>query len=38
VALGQLVPAICLAANSRNLVVSTDIGPNARENVPIVVT
>jgi hypothetical protein len=38
VALGQLVPPICLASNPQNLVVSTNIGPNARQDVPIVVT
>ena len=38
VALGQLVPPICLASNPLNLVVSTSIGPNARQDVPIVVT
>jgi hypothetical protein len=38
VGLGQLVPPICLASNSTNRVVSTNIGPEARENVPIVVT
>ena len=38
VALGQLVPPICLASNPLNLVVSTNIGPNARQDVPIVVT
>jgi hypothetical protein len=37
VALGQLIPAICLASNLQNQVVSTVIGPNARQNVPIVV-
>ncbi len=38
VGLGQLVPPICLASNPQNLVVSTNIGPNARQDVPIVVT
>jgi hypothetical protein len=38
VGLGQLVPPICLASNSTNRIVSTNIGPEARENVPIVVT
>jgi len=37
VALGQLIPAICLASNPQNQVVSTVIGPNARQTVPIVV-
>jgi hypothetical protein len=38
VALGQLVPPICIASNINNYVVSTNIGPEARQNVPIVVT
>ncbi len=38
VALGQLVPPICVASNVNNYVVSTNIGPNARQDVPIVVT
>jgi hypothetical protein len=37
VALGQLVPAICLASNSLNQVVSTNIGPNAIQLPPIVI-
>jgi hypothetical protein len=38
VSLGQLVPPICVASNVNDYVVSTNIGPNARQNVPIVVT
>jgi len=37
VGLGQLVPAICLAANKENQVVCSNIGPGSVENVPIVV-
>jgi hypothetical protein len=35
--LGQLVPAICLASNLQNYVVSTHVDLNARQDVPIVV-
>jgi hypothetical protein len=44
VALGQLVPALVVASNPQSsptiqtVVVSTNIGPNARQDVPIVVT
>lgn len=37
VALGQLVPAICLASNSLNQVVSTNIGPDAIQFPPTVI-
>lgn len=38
VSLGQLVPPICVASNLNGYVVSTNIGPGARQDVPIVVT
>jgi hypothetical protein len=38
VALGQLVPPICVASNLQNYVVSTNIKPESRQDVPIVLT
>jgi hypothetical protein len=35
-ALGQLDPPICLASNSENNIVSTNIGPNSRQGPPLI--